>query len=78
VKGGAFERAGRNFLAAWRSYSTVDINAPPLVPIEVETDLKKYSKINNALHFAGLRDLRAKISLCFYYRIVSTMLFFCK
>ena len=43
---------------------------------EEETEIKKYSKLNNALLFLDIQDLRARHLLSLYYRIVSTMLFY--
>lgn len=60
-------------IAVWHPF---DINAPLLAPVEVETEIKKYSKLSNALPFLELHDLRARPLFSFYFRKVSTMLFF--
>jgi len=39
------------------------------VLIEVETEIKKYLKLNNALHFLELQDLRAGFLRSLCYRI---------
>jgi len=39
------------------------INAPLLVPVEVETEIKYFSKLSNAFHFVELQDLRDRCSL---------------
>jgi len=51
---------------------------PCLVLMEVETEVKKYTKLSNALHFVELQDLLELGGfLCsLYYRIVSTVLCF--
>jgi len=37
------------------------------MPIQVEAKIKKYSKLNNALHFIELQDLRDGFLPSFYY-----------
>jgi len=39
------------------------INAPILVPIDVETEITKCSTLNNALHFDEIQDSRARLLL---------------
>jgi len=46
------------------------------VLIEVETEIKKYLKLNNALHFLELQDLRAGFLRSLCYRIVQQSCFF--
>jgi len=52
------------------------INFPLLVPIEVETEIKRYSKLNIAFHFVELQDLRDGCLPSLYYRMAITMLLF--
>jgi len=53
---------------------------PFMVPIELETEIKKYSKVSNTLPFVELHDLRAGLylkSIVEYYqqcRSVTAML----
>jgi len=54
--------------------TTFDIIAPLLVPIEAPTEIKKYTKLNNAnLHFVELQDLCAGLLPSVCKRIVSTV-----
>jgi len=59
----------------WRPFV---INAPMLDAYRSRNrDLKySYTRVNNALHFVELQDLRAGLLPSHYYRVVSTMLFF--
>jgi len=56
----------------WRPFY---INAPVFGDYRTEAEIKKYSKLNNALHCVELHDSSFNHSL-YHYQTVSTMLFF--
>ena len=55
-----------------------NVNTPLFGACRNRNKDKNYSKLKNALQFVGLQDLRAGHLPSFYYRTVSTMLFFRK